>query len=127
MNKTIYKLANDSGFDVDTTGKYGNISEMYKIQKFSQLLIDDICKGISAEVAMEIHEKYGLEYKPTMYRIPDFADVYTVEQFEQHVDSGAITGYDGSGYWATEKEDSGLSVWIITKPNWATHVTWYNK
>jgi hypothetical protein len=127
MNERIAKLANESGFDVDKSGAFGNYSEMHRIEQFVNALIKDACVGISVDDAVEIYEKYGLEYKPTMYRIPDYADVYTVEEFEQHVNSGAITDYDGSGYWATEKEDCGLSVWSTVKPEWATHVTWYNK
>lgn len=35
--------------------------------------------------------------------------------------------YDGDGYWATATHESRMSVWRFDKPEWATHVAWYNK
>jgi hypothetical protein len=39
MNKHIAKLANQSGFDVDATGKFGNYSEIYRLEKFVELFV----------------------------------------------------------------------------------------
>jgi len=41
MNERIAKLANESGFDVDKTGTFGNYSEMHRLEKFAQLIAQD--------------------------------------------------------------------------------------
>lgn len=50
----------------------------------------------------------------------------TAEEFDQDADCGALTSDDGSGYWATDKKVSRISCWS-QKPQWATHVCWYNR
>lgn len=61
-------------------------------------------------------------------------DVYTFESFKGCVDGGWFIDYDGFGEWATEKEKSNAIVRpshitgsTIGKPEWATHVVWYNR
>lgn len=49
MNKQIWELAFNSGFDVDPTGTFGNYSEMYKIKKFAELIIQKCCAEITEE------------------------------------------------------------------------------
>ena len=39
MNEQIAKLANQAGFDVDSTGKFGNYSEMHRVEKFAELIV----------------------------------------------------------------------------------------
>lgn len=39
MNERIAKLANQSGFDVDATGKFGNYSEIHRLEKFAELIV----------------------------------------------------------------------------------------
>ena len=39
MNERIAKLANQAGFDVDNTGKFGNYSEMARAEKFAELIV----------------------------------------------------------------------------------------
>jgi hypothetical protein len=50
----------------------------------------------------------------------------SAEEFMQDEESGGITGDDGHGYWATDKKVSNVSCWR-EKPEWATHVCWYNR
>lgn len=62
-----------------------------------------------------------------MFPILEFAELFTLEEFVSSVKYGAITSDDGIGYWATEThEDTKLDCWS-PKPDWATHVAWYNK
>ena len=58
--------------------------------------------------------------------IPDYADVMTLEDWEESVQCGAFIPNDGSGYWCKDGKESGDSVWS-TDPEDATHVAWYNK
>ena len=39
MNERIAKFANQSGFDVDATGKFGNYSEIHRLEKFAELIV----------------------------------------------------------------------------------------
>ena len=41
MNERIAKLANQAGFDVDNTGKFGNYSEMARAEKFAELIVKE--------------------------------------------------------------------------------------
>jgi hypothetical protein len=44
MNERIAKLANESGFDVDKTGTFGNYSEMHRLEKFAELIVQECMK-----------------------------------------------------------------------------------
>jgi hypothetical protein len=48
------------------------------------------------------------------------------QEFEEGEDCGMLTSDDGHGYWATDKKVSNVSCWR-EKPEWATHVCWYNR
>jgi hypothetical protein len=62
----------------------------------------------------------------------DEDDVYTIEEFEEYVDSGAFIDYDGFRY---PVKDSLCDPEIIIKPSSfkeilpedATHIVWYNR
>lgn len=49
MNECIAKLANQSGFDVDSTGKFGNYSEMHRLEKFAELIVLECFKAAMIE------------------------------------------------------------------------------
>ena len=51
MNECIAKLANQSGFDVDATGKFGNYSEMHRLKKFAELIVKE-CADIALKKGM---------------------------------------------------------------------------
>lgn len=56
MNTQIAKLASQAGFDVDSTGKFGNYSEMSKVEKFAELIIREcaeICDNLQDIPATE--------------------------------------------------------------------------
>jgi len=54
------------------------------------------------------------------------ADVMSIKEFEKLKKAGAITNYDGSGYWVKDGKESDDEV-FHSKQEDATHVAWYNK
>jgi hypothetical protein len=70
MNERIAKLANESGFDVDKTGTFGNYSEMHRLEKFAELIVKE-CLEIAIEeerhapfegpVETKIRQHFGVE------------------------------------------------------------------
>jgi hypothetical protein len=63
------------------------------------------------------------EYKR---RVPDYADTFTVEEWQAAVARGSFNDWDGSGYWAKDGNESEDEV-FSTPAEDATHVAWYNK
>lgn len=62
--------------------------------------------------------------------IPDYGDLMTLEDWDACVACGGFIPYDGSGCWATNnKMDQSSNVWSKTalRPEWATHVVWFNR
>ena len=71
MNESIAKLANQSGFDVDSTGKFGNYSEMHRLEKLAELIVrecmeqvwytreDSINGNISEVIKTRISQHFG--------------------------------------------------------------------
>mgnify|MGYP001250097380 CR=1 FL=1 len=76
----------------------------------------------------KIHKLFGLEYRPQMFKNPkeDEGDIFKLKDWDDYVKMGAFIPDDGDGYWATEKEYAYISAWD-PKPDWATHVVWFNK
>ena len=97
------------------------------LEKFAELLIKDICVGLYIEDAIQIYESYGLEYKPEMIKVPNYCDLMPAVEWQQASADHLFIPYDGDGYWATATHESRMSVWRFDKPEWATHVAWYNK
>lgn len=65
-----------------------------------------------------------------MIEIPDYGNLYLIEEFRSNVDCGGFIPYDGAGYYATKTHMSREhSVWSSNKeiPSWATHVIWFNR
>jgi len=50
----------------------------------------------------------------------------TAQEFEEGDAQGVLTSDDGNGYWATETQKSTISC-NQPRPDWATHVVWYNR
>jgi hypothetical protein len=72
--------------------------------------------------------------KPKFEPIPDYGDHMTWEHFKECVDSGGFIDYDGYGDLATADQCSNVTIspsklsdgkW--KRPEWATHVVWYNR
>lgn len=53
-------------------------------------------------------------------------DVYTIKEWNQALELGLITKYDGFGYWAKDDLKSRDKVFSTPQSD-ATHVVWYNK
>lgn len=64
-------------------------------------------------------------------KIPEYGDVFTVEEFLQMVDMDCLIDYDGSGNPAKNGKMSKEYVYPSRArellPEDATHVVWYNK
>ena len=60
--------------------------------------------------------------------LPDYGDHFTLKDFTEMVQMGCINEYDGSGYYATDKEMSDIYVDLdkLGNFNWS-HVMWFNK
>lgn len=64
----------------------------------------------------------------SMQPIPEYGDLIEIMQFQTYVKAGAFIPYDGDGCWATTTEmDDNSDVWASEKPEWATHVVWFNR
>lgn len=72
--------------------------------------------------------KDTLNEAPELSPHDDFGDLFTAEEWMSEGMRGcAFVPSDGSGYWAT-KDGHSYSHYDIFghKPEWATHVAWYN-
>lgn len=58
--------------------------------------------------------------------VPDYADIFTVEEWNQSVKDGWFNNYDGDGYWVKDNMQCSDEV-FSSQPEDATHVAWYNK
>jgi hypothetical protein len=54
MNERIAKLANESGFDVDKTGTFGDYSVMHRVEKFAELIIQECISKLDEEIYRSI-------------------------------------------------------------------------
>ena len=73
MNEQIAKLANESGFDVDKTGAFGNYSEMHRLEKLVDSIINEcadkilnhqpryLTRGQAQEIADSLKEHFGVK------------------------------------------------------------------
>lgn len=59
--------------------------------------------------------------------IPDYGDVMTIDEWNDAVELGLFTTYDGQGYYCKDGKMSNLEVFTVTTPHDATHVCWFNK
>lgn len=66
MNESIAKLANQSGFDVDSTGKFGNYSEMHRLEKFAELIVKEMC-GMMEQAEDDAYHCFDPSERPTEY------------------------------------------------------------
>jgi hypothetical protein len=64
---------------------------------------------------------------------PDYGDLITVEAFANAVKYKAFIDYDGHGYWSDGKRYLSANqirpstFTLGLKPEWATHVIWFNR
>jgi len=55
-----------------------------------------------------------------------WVDLMTIQEWEEALEEGMFTTYDGTGYWVKDGKESDDEV-FSTKQEDATHVAWYNK
>lgn len=66
--------------------------------------------------------------KPKFVPIPTrYGVLMDVVEFRDCVRCGAFIPDDGIGFWATATLESNQGVWSTKRPEWATHVMWYNR
>lgn len=53
-------------------------------------------------------------------------EVIPVEVFLKALTKGLYTSEEGFGFWADETKESVYDVRKVLRPDWATHVVWYN-
>lgn len=58
--------------------------------------------------------------------IPGFANILTLEEWQEWVATGNVMSYDGTGYWCKDGKESRDEVFSTPHQD-ATHVAWYNK
>ncbi len=61
-----------------------------------------------------------------MKPIPSYGDLIPLEEWKDLTSKRAIIPDDGTGNWATETEMSAISC-FAPRPEWATHVVWFNR
>lgn len=60
--------------------------------------------------------------------IPDSGDLMSLEVFVKSARHGLLSPDDGDGYYATDRwMDRDAQLWSCKRPEWATHVVWFNK
>lgn len=78
---------------------------------------------LNIDLANQLKEKqFGLEDMNDL----DKECHIDAQEFLEDAASGFFTGDDGHGYWATNDKVSSVSCWQ-DRPEWATHVCWFNK
>ena len=74
----------------------------------------------------DLKKKLGPALSPLTLEDLDDPGFMTAEAFLQDEEAGFLTGNDGSGFWATATHRSDLSTYA-PRPEWATHVLWFNR
>lgn len=64
-----------------------------------------------------------------MYPIEPDDDVFTLEEFQEQVESETLIESDGTGYYSDGTRFMyEANYWTIARPpEWATHVVWHNR
>lgn len=57
---------------------------------------------------------------------PDWVEIFTIDDMIDQLINGAISNYDGSGYWVKDGLRS-MDECFSTPQLDATHIAWYNK
>lgn len=86
---------------------------------------------------MIIREKRSFPILMEFEEAPDYADVFTMEEFIEEVKGRGIMNYDGQGYlakvdsngkiWESEIGVDCYVPWLMAQSKDFTHVCWYNK
>lgn len=97
------------------------------VQKYMEL-----AKKACEPIAMADMYLRKIQTNFKMNEQPEYGDLMTMEDFKNNVDCGGFIDSDGSGSYATEKEESNINIFPsdikegIYRDDF-THVMWYNK
>lgn len=93
----------------------------------------EVPQAAPAQDPVVAHNKQ-FEYNPSMRKPTPYkhgeggAHAFKLEVFASAASKGGFVAYDGDGYYADDNNyDSDASVWVVSKPDWATKVVWFNK
>lgn len=117
-------------FDDDTRKQVSCILPFELFDGYSKSTISDI---LSLKIDEMIKELNTNNIKWSKLPEVNYEEGYaegehmTFDEFYGGISSGCITDDDGSGYWATDTRCSNMYVFENKRPEWATHVVWYNK
>lgn len=59
--------------------------------------------------------------------VPEYAELMSLEEWQNAVEAGAFIPDDGTGYYATATKMNREACSFGPAPAWATHVAWFNK
>ena len=86
---------------------------------------------------MRVYEERMFPIMMKFREAPDYADVFTMEEFIEEVEGGGIMNYDGIGclakadsngkIWESEIDVDCYVGWLKEQSQDFTHVCWYNK
>lgn len=92
--------------------------------------LDQICTTLKHLIQDDFNQRAADPH----LNIEDGGDLLTITEWLKMVREGSLIDDDGSGYLATNKEESDVPIQpsdithlCLTLPSWATHVRWYNK
>lgn len=127
FGQRVRVLPNHAGGRTDIVGEIGGIAHARNAFPFVTyiLLLDTpmIFPGELQAAKAVVFSGFALEkITEKLEPLPKYVDLITVEEF------GDGYGYlgDGEGYWATTTAMSRESC-CLPKPDWATHIAWFNK
>lgn len=70
--------------------------------------------------------------EPKMEELEDYGDLFTIQKFTEYCVGGGFIDYDGFGVYATESQQSDISVKPSTFLKYPqrkdfTHINWFNR
>lgn len=71
-------------------------------------------------------------YQTDLHKIPEYADIFVIKELGEDLTQWPFGDDAGHGYLATDTQESNIqieaSMFLLKNvPEWATHITWYNK
>lgn len=131
LNEKIEKAWHDSA--TNSIVVYSDKSQTF-IYNDSFVLVNKLIEIDWESYSKREEPKFGYSspYSVGLDENEDYADVYTTEEFYEHVESGMFIDSDGTGYPSngTHHLYAGLSVRDLAACKYSetvTHVIWYNK
>jgi hypothetical protein len=126
------RLYNKNGIHILTLKKRRDGSDFIKPDKpncddgkFIQISVDkDLC------IYLEEQDDKVEEQIVVFKKIPNYGDLFEIEDFLEQVKNNCFKPYDGEGNYATKNKISNIPFDFnhdLDHPDWATHIVWFNK